>query len=58
MRRRYWLLRVMGSLKDALERCRGKLGEVGLTGRKLEAFGTRQSRHVLARNVEVVESNT
>ena len=29
---------VMGSVEDALERCRGKLEEVGLTGRNLESI--------------------
>ena len=33
----------MGSLEDALERCRGKLGEVGLTGRKLESVDLQEA---------------
>ena len=33
----------MGSLEDALERCRSKLGEVGLTGRKLESVGLQEA---------------
>ena len=33
----------MGSLEDALERCRSKLGKVGLTGRKLESVDLQEA---------------